>query len=195
LDEALGGGLPLGAVTEWGVPLGRGGRDVVLSWLTHLTRPHGANERGWALWIYSHADLTVYPPAWLARGVALSHVRFAQAARPLADLRPAFMEPLFKLIVLDGPRGLSGEECAFLARQARAHGQCILLLRDFFLGPSRGNVWAKLRLNCWYDDSSGRFRLQIVRGRAPRRLSLTSQDVLQLSLDDIRHDTLRGTEA
>lgn len=184
LDDFLGGGLPVGAVSEWGMPLGQGGRSLLVSWLAHLISPAPSpmeksthiHERGLAqgltLWCYARAQLQVYPPAWLSRGVALQRVRFACTAKPLADLRPVFLEPLFKVIVIDSPRGFTEDDCAFLARRARANGQTILLLRDFFLGEKRGNVWAPLRFNCWVDCASQQFRLRVVRGLSPRQLAL-----------------------
>ena len=38
LDDFLGGGLPLGAVSEWGLPPGRGGRELVASFVASVTR-------------------------------------------------------------------------------------------------------------------------------------------------------------
>ena len=146
LDDFLGGGLPVGAVSEWGMPLGQGGRSLLVSWLAHLIAPASSpreksaqvGERGLAqglaLWCYARPQLQVYPPAWLSRGVALQRIRFACTAKPLADLRPVFLESLFKVIIIDSPRGFTEDDCAFLARRARANGQTILLLRDFFLG-------------------------------------------------------------
>jgi hypothetical protein len=64
-----------------------------------------------------------------------------------------------------------------MARRARVNGQVILLLRDFFLSPTRGNVWTKLRLNCWLDHSADQYQLQVIRGLSPRQLSLNA-DVL-----------------
>lgn len=180
LDQFLDGGLPVGAVTEWGAPLGRGGREVLLAWLTQLGKPSvaGGSEEApaWALWAYSRAHLAIYPPAWQARGVPLARVRFAAVAAPLAELRPIFLEPLFRFIVIDGPRSFSDEDCAFVARQARLNDLIVIVARDGFLGPeapmSRSNVWARLRLNCWFDDLSRQYRLQVVRGMSPRQLVL-----------------------
>ena len=64
------------------------------------------------------------------------------------------------------------EDCAFIARTARENNQAILLLRDFFLGSRRGNVWAKLRINSWQNLEDGQFHLKVVRGLSPRELSV-----------------------
>ena len=112
LDQFLEGGIPLGAVSEWGVPLGGGGREVILSW---LNGHHTKKEAPWALWVSGHHNLRINPPAWLARGVALSRTRFAWTSRPLVDLKPVFMESPFQVIVIDSPRSFTEEDCAFLA--------------------------------------------------------------------------------
>src|SRR5690606_35424048 len=112
LDEFLEGGLPVGRVSEWGMPLGQGGRSLLISWLARL------KDQPLILWCSSHKQMQVYPPAWVSRGVALERVRFAVSAKPLAELRPVFMEPLFPIIILDCPRGFTEDDCAFLARRA-----------------------------------------------------------------------------
>lgn len=183
LDQFLDGGLPQGAVIEWGVPLGRGGREVMLAWLARATNPQpmGAPP-AWVLWAYSKAQLAIYPPAWQARGVALDRVRFAATSSPLAELRSAFLEPFFGVIVLDAPRSFTDEDCAFVARQARLNDQVVIVARDGLLGPAtqaRTNVWARLRLNCWYDHPTRQYRLQVVRGLSPRQLIL-GEDELRL---------------
>ena len=180
LDAFLEGGLPVGAVCEWGAPLGHGGRDVLLAWLARAT--HGdARELGetpvWALWAHARAHLMVYPPAWVARGVRLDRVRFAATTAPLAELRPVFLEPFFRIVVLDAPRQFSEEDCAFVARQARAHGLVVVVVRDVRLDAEQGNVWARLRLNGWYDGEARQYRLQVVRGLSPRQLALGEDEL------------------
>lgn len=166
LDEFFEGGLPLGAMTEWGAPFGRGGRELLLHWLAHATRSE------WVLWVHARAYLAVYPPAWLARGVPLERIRFAVTADPLEDLRPVFLEPFFRVVVLDAPPLFTKDDCAFVARRARAQGQAVIVVRDDFLDPRRGNVWARLRANCWYEPASRQYRLRVIRGLSPRQLSL-----------------------
>ncbi len=182
LDDFLGGGLSWGSVCEWGIPFGSGGREVLVSFLAgasslsnHMGRvDQAAVSLPWTLWVQGRSGLTVYPPAWHARGVDLERVRFATSAKPVADLKPVFMDPLFKIIVIDAPRSLSDDDCAFLARQARAQGQLIIILRDFFLGERRGNVWARLRINCWCPDPVHRpesLCLRVVRGLSQRQMT------------------------
>jgi RecA/RadA recombinase len=197
LDDFLGGGLPRGAITEWGAPLGQGGRDVLLAWLAQATQGRAQeataingvsvadmpsmdamDERPvWALWVHGRDHLMVYPPAWLARGVALQRMRFACSTKPLAELRPVFMEPLFRIIVLDAPRQFTDDDCAFVARQARLNDQVVVLIRDAFLGADRGNVWARLRLNCWYEPTARQYALRVVRGLPPRQLALIEDEI------------------
>ena len=185
LDEFLGGGLSWGSVCEWGIPFGSGGREVLVSFLatisstSTLTSNQGRVDQTaaplpWTLWVQGRSGLTVYPPAWHARGVDLERIRFTTSAKPVSDLKPVFMDPLFKIIILDAPRSLSDDDCAFLARQARAHGQLIIILRDFFLGERRGNVWARLRINCWCPDPIHRpesLCLRVVRGLSQRQMT------------------------
>ena len=185
LDEFFSGGLPLGAVTEWGAPLGHGGREVLLAWLARLTRPSQGRPHAepptappaWALWVYSRPQLDVYPPAWQARGVDLSRLRFACAASPVADLKPVLLSPFFRIVIFDAPQRFSAEDCAFLARQARINDQIVVVVRDALLGPRQGNVWARLRLNSWYDAPSRQYRLSVVRGLPPRQLTLSESDL------------------
>ncbi len=184
LDSFLDGGLPIGAVSEWGVPLGRGGRELLLTWLASRVQENHTNAQGyeaphWSLWVHSRTKLDVYPPAWLARGVSLKYTRFACSSRPLSDLKPVFLDPLFKVIIIDSPSSFSEEDCAFMARQARLNGQLILLLRDFFLSPKRGNVWAKLRLNSYFCERTQSYKLEMVRGLSQRKLSIDSQLISQ----------------
>ena len=174
LDAFLSGGLPFGAVTEWGMPLGRGGRLVVARFL----RGSPTVKTPLTLWVRPNNNpLVIYPPAWRAQGVDLARVRFAHSARPVAQLKPLFMDPLFKIIVLDSPETMAPEDVAYLARQARANGQLIMILRNYMLSSERGNVWAKLRMNCWAEPFAAQpFRLQVIRGFSFRRLSFALGD-------------------
>lgn len=166
LDEFFEGGIPLGAMTEWGAPFGQGGRELLVHWLGRAIKDE------WILWIHARAYLTIYPPAWYARGVALERIRFAVTADPLDDLRPVFLEPFFRVIVLDSPPLFGKDECAFIARRARAQGAAVILIRDDFLDAHHGNVWARLRVNGWYEPRSQQFRLRVIRGLSPRQLVL-----------------------
>lgn len=161
LDEFFLGGVPVGVLSEWGLPLGRGGRELLVAWLA-------ANPNLLTLWMYGFQDQAVNPVAWFARGANLHQIRFVCSSRPLVDLKPAFMEPLFKVMVIDCPHGITEEECAFIARRARVNNQVTLLLQDKNLAPSKGNIWAKLRVNC-YQDVEANLLLEVVRGLSPRK--------------------------
>lgn len=166
LDDFFSGGLPWGAVTEWGVPLGRGGRRLVAAFVASATKVKTASEPSLVLWVYAtKSALSVYPPAFLASGIDLSWIRFVATAWPLRELKPVFLDPLFKVIVLDSPERLTGDDLAFVAHQARANTQAVLVLRNYLLSPKSGNVWARVRLNAWQEAKRpGEFVVKAVRG-------------------------------
>jgi hypothetical protein len=82
------------------------------------------------------------------------------------------MDPFFKMIIFDGCSGLTTEDCQFLAQQARRYKQIVMILRDYELSARRGNVWAKIRVNCWRQPLKGLYYLQSVKGLPPRQLTL-----------------------
>ena len=166
LDDFFEGGVPLGTVMEWGAPFGQGGRQFLVCWLAQAAKAE------WILWVHARAYLSIYPPAWLARGLSLERIRFAVTADPLEDLRPVFLESFFRVIVLDSPPLLGRDECAFLARRARAQRALVILIRDECLDERRGNVWARLRINCWYEPRLQQYRLRVIRGLSPRQMTL-----------------------
>lgn len=148
LDAALGGGLARDGVSEWGLPPGRRGREVIIHYLARLLETHPNRQQAWCLWISPDTDeLRVYPPAWMARGLNLSRMRFARTDHPMKDLKAALLSSVFAAIVLDRPNRLRPDDCAFLAAQSRAHRRHTMILRDHFLSAGRGNVWARQRLN------------------------------------------------
>ena len=169
LDQILDGGLPYGSLIEWGLPYGQGGREILCRFLASAT----SNPLSlWCLWIVAKQDLTLYPPAWAARGVQLDKLRITRSEKPLETLRPVFSSPVFNIIVIDSPSQLSNEDCAFLQRQARQKQQIIMILRNRSLAPQRGNVWAKLRINAWQERTQDRYCIQVIRGLSPRQISL-----------------------
>ena len=175
LDEFLEGGLASGAVSEWGMPAGQGAREIVLSIVGRVTAAEML-----VLWVNGQDGLEVYPPAWSARGVDLRFIRFATAKKPIELLKPVFLEPLFRLVVLDSPKNLSGEEWAFMARQARAMEVHVMVLQNFFLSGRRGNIWARLRVNCRQRSNGVRgdgWQLEAVRGTARQPLDLRAIDM------------------
>lgn len=171
LDDFFAGGLPLGTMIEWGAPFGQGGREILVRYLASVSKEH------WVLWVHARACLTVYPPAWMARGLALEKIRFAVTAQPLEDLRAVFLERFFRVIILDAPPIFSKDDCAFVARRARVQQQLVILVRDHLLNASRGNVWARLRVNCRYEPAPQQYRLRVLRGLSPRQLSLREEDL------------------
>jgi RecA/RadA recombinase len=175
LDEFLEGGLASGAVSEWGMPAGQGAREIVLSIVGRVTAAEML-----VLWVNGQDGLEVYPPAWSARGVDLRFIRFATAKKPIELLKPVFLEPLFRLVVLDSPKNLSGEEWAFMARQARAMEVHVMVLQNFFLSGRRGNIWARLRVNCRQRSNGVQgdgWQLEAVRGTARQPLDLRAIDM------------------
>ncbi len=168
LNGYLEGGLPIGAICEWGLPPGQGGREIVLRWLSPLTQ-----QGGLCLWVCSQEDLLVYPPAWSARGVDLEKMRFAYTTSPLQELKPALMASVFKLIVLDAPKKISEDDLAFIAHQARKNGYIFMLLRNYLLTPQKGNVRARLRLNCRRDLQG--FKFECIKGLSAKNYRLRGE--------------------
>ncbi|MCP4754123.1 MAG: hypothetical protein GY866_24825 [Proteobacteria bacterium] len=177
VDDFLEGGLPFGGVTEFGVPLGKEGRILIARFLANATRGL-RTEPLWTLWVSSHRDFSVFPPAWFVRGISPARMVFAHSEVPVRDLKRAIVNPLFRLIVLDSPQAFSRDDCFFVNRQARSNRQLVILLRNFFLSNRQGNVWAKLRINCWKRHASGQFVLRVIRGLSYRQLSV-SEELLQ----------------
>lgn len=177
IDTFLDGGLPFNGITEFGMPLGKEGRLLLLKFLANATQGVSV-ESTWTLWASSHSDFTVFPPAWFARGVSPSRIVFTQSEAPAQDLKRAIINPFFKLIVLDSPQRFSKDDCFFINTQARQNQQLVILLRNFFLSNKQGNVWAKLRLNCWKQQTSGRFILRTVRG-LPRKEVIIHEEQLK----------------
>lgn len=172
LNRGMEGGLPMGSLIECGAPLGQGGREGLLPWIQAMTSPLAhTRDPGWALWVYSDAAMRPYAPAWQARGVDLRRLRFAETDHPLEDLRPVFLEPFFRLIVLDTPRRYAPEEYGFVARQARRLRQIVILVRPQRLWSDSSNVWARLRFNMWRDQGSDSYQMEVLKGLSPRRLS------------------------
>jgi hypothetical protein len=176
LDRFLVGGLPFGTIVEIGSPLGRGGRRPLIDFIAAATQGRSTPLPCWVLWAYSSGQ--VYPPAWRAHGVNLSRVCFARSGKPLAQLRPALLSPLFKVIVLDAPTHLSGDDLTFLAHHARLQGKLFIIIRNYMLQRDGHSIWPKLRLNSWRQpDQPGSYRLDVVRGLSPRTAVIRMDDI------------------
>ena len=111
------------------MPLGTGGREVILAFLAQATNQLAPC---WCLWVHSQPQMEVYAPAWLARGVNLSRICFAHTKNPVSSLKPVFLDSFFRVIILDMPSGLSREDEAFLVQKIRRQNQLIIIIRNFF---------------------------------------------------------------
>lgn len=151
------GGIHYGRVIEWGAPLGRCGRFMILRFLRDL------NEA--VVWIHGQKEeLQVYAPAWAERGVDLSLFYFIRSRNPLPDLRPLFLEPAFKVIVIDCPEKLSAGDWSFICSKVRENKQLLFVLRPFFLSTKRGNPLVNWRVNCWLKPKLGKYCLNFLKG-------------------------------
>lgn len=182
IDYFLEEGLSFGQLTEWGIPWGSGGRSLIVHFLAEASR-----RKQYGLWVHDQEGLELYPPAWQHLGVDLKYFRSSVTsqekrqksafgftrkktvyARAIDDLKPAFMSPFFKVIIIDCH--ISPQDYAFLSQRARCQKQLIFVLRKHHLSSRMGNVWAKSRLNVWRDPLSKRFYLQSVKGFSPRQI-------------------------
>lgn len=161
--------LPTNCLSEWGMPLGQKGRQLILKYL--------ARRNGLVLWIYSEESMEVYPPAWHAQGMNLQRIYFARCSAPLTQLKAVFFEPLFQSIILDCPQDFSRDDQNFLAYRARKQKQSICILRNFFLSQNMGNPFAKIRLNCFYNHTKQEYRIHPVRGPLSQDIILTDQSL------------------
>ncbi len=177
LDKALNGGLPIGGIVEWGMPLGGRSRELLLPWLASITTPLNYTAPGWVLWAYSWDYLSIYPPALAARGVSLAYTRFAKTTSPLEDLRPVFLQPFFRLIILDAPAKLSDQDLSFIARQARQLKQCIVIIRNSYLTSAQSHALVRTRLNSHYIVEKDEFRLDVLRGGSPTSVHVPRSEV------------------
>jgi len=183
LDLQLRGGLPYGSVTEWGCPLGKGGRRWVLKFLKNAQE----QKSQWILWVspkkevdpkkpflrnlhrsnlcsVTTSNLSIFPPAWHAQGIDLKRIRFAHSNAVMRDFRSVWSDDFFKVIVLDRPVGLRKEDFAALHQSARRSNTLIIILRDHYLSNRYGNVWAKTRLQIYQDHSTQVAKAHFLRG-------------------------------
>ncbi|MES2745899.1 MAG: hypothetical protein V4655_10760 [Bdellovibrionota bacterium] len=172
LDTLLDGGLQEGEVSEWGMPWGQGLRDLVLPFLSCAQRQHGY----WILWVSGHDRVTINPWAWHARSIDLETIRFVSSQDPLYDLRQLFLSDFFRVIVLDQIPHLKEEDCQHLARHARTYGLTILILRPHRLTHEQGNIWTRLRANCFQDLAREKITIEILKGRAPKTLTFSPNE-------------------
>lgn len=158
ISSQLGGGLPKGAISEFGIPLHHTGRSVLADFIGYATQHHDL-----CLWINGHSDLSIYPPAWAARGINPARWVVANTKTPTRALKAALMKRLFKLVIFDMPLNSLGiEDIAFIGMQARINRYAVVLIRPHLLHPKSGNPWAKLRVNL--HGSGDRLRLHVIKG-------------------------------
>jgi len=158
ISSQLGGGLPKGSISEFGIPLHSTGRSILADFVGYATQHHDL-----CLWINGHPELSIYPPAWTARGINPSRWVVANTATPIRALKAALMKRLFKLVIFDmPPSGLGIEDIAFIGMQARINRYAAVLIRPHLLHPKSGNPWAKLRVNL--HGSGDRLRLNLLKG-------------------------------
>ena len=168
LDVCLGGGLDIGGISEWGMPVGQGGRAIFLSLVARLTNDRAQKP---VLWILGQPGIKIFATVWMSFGVKMANILFANSFRPLTDLREVFLEPAFSFVVLDTPKSLSKEEYAFITKQAQKNSMHVCVIQNYFLNQQIGNVWAKKRVNCVMDNSVLRaFQIDILRGEKVTKL-------------------------
>lgn len=164
LDEFFNGGLAFGTLLEMGIPFGNGGRRLLAHFIAAASSGASDGQRLWCLWISARPQPVVYPPAWQALGVDLQRLRFASSASPVSDLKAAFLNDLFRVIVIDHPAPLKQDEYVFLAQCARQHRKIIVVARDGLLSPRDSNTAARYRLNVWRPAHQNILHLSPVRG-------------------------------
>ncbi len=168
VTQFLDGGIRTGTITEWGIPLGCSGRRIIVDFVSQITQH---NEL--CLWVNGHSDLKIHPPAWISRGVNPLKWVVANATAPVNQLKPAIMQPIFKLLVLDmAAHQLSTEDIAFIGLQARLHRYAVIIIRPHLLSNKRGNAWAKYRINV--HPQGEHLHLSVVKGLQERHLTLAN---------------------
>jgi len=165
LTQFLGGGIPKGAITEMGIPVGFAGRSIVADFVSHVT------QTDLCLWVNGHSDMRLYPPAWISRGVNPLKWVVANSDSPVRQLKASLMQPIFQLLVLDmESHQLSAEDIAFISIQARIHRYAVVVIRPFLLSNRQGNSWAKLRLNV--TPNHKQLHLSVIKGLSERQLTI-----------------------
>ncbi|MBI2602593.1 MAG: hypothetical protein HYW48_06020 [Deltaproteobacteria bacterium] len=171
VDDFLSGGFPIGSLIEWGVPMGKEGRQLLFPFLANVTQGRQFPP-SFVLWVNGFKELKVFPPAWFVRGVVPGKVLFAQSCDVLHDLKQVFLSPVFKVIVLDTPQYLSREDCLFLKKKAQRHKQILFLLRPYRLNNEKGNVACSVRMNIWRDQQKDTLVAHVIKGLTDRKLFL-----------------------
>ncbi|MBC8089374.1 MAG: hypothetical protein H7Z40_19085 [Phycisphaerae bacterium] len=133
LDEALGGGVPRGRVTEVVGPLGAGKTSLVRQLVRQVLA-----EGGWVAWV--DATRTLAPQELAGLGERLIVVRPRDYTRGAwcADL--LLRSGVFSLVVLDGAPVLSRTLGVRLSQLARERDAAFVVLRDGTQGSRLGGA-------------------------------------------------------
>lgn len=165
LTQFLGGGLPKGAITEIGIPVGFSGRSIVADFVSHVT------QTDLCLWVNGHSEMRLYPPAWISRGINPLKWVVANSASPVRELKASLMQPIFQLLILDmESHQLSADDIAFISMQARIHRYAVVVIRPCLLSNHHGNAWARLRFNIAPQHQA--LHISVIKGLSERQLSI-----------------------
>lgn len=170
LDSLFPNGIPFGKLIEWGIPLGCDGRRIPILLLCNLQQP--------VLWILGDTQARVFAPAWAHLGMDLQRVFFMHSERPVQQLRPVFLEDLFKVIVIDSPQRLTKGELAFLTAQARARSYALFCIQPYFLTTRLGNPYATMRINC-QQQSPSQWQVRCIKGKENRPIRVSLDESLR----------------
>ncbi|GEM_PF-2829420 len=160
-------GFNPGQLIEWGAPFGHDARSIILNFLLDSAGP--------ILWIYSNPNTQPYPPAWAARGASLDQFYFIHCEEPVRRLRPIFMEPTFRVIVLDAPQRVYKGELSFITPWLRKNEQTLFLIRPYFLSQKRGNPFSHQRINICFDAGQNNYYIHSIRGGHRPSLTLSKE--------------------
>lgn len=165
ITQFLGGGLPKGAITEIGIPVGFSGRSIVADFVSHVT------QTDLCLWVNGHSEMRLYPPAWISKGINPLKWVVANSSAPVRELKSSLMQPIFQLLILDMESSqLSTDDIAFIGMQARLHKYAVVVIRPHLLSNQRGNTWAKLRLNI--APHQHLLHLSVIKGLNERQINI-----------------------
>ena len=177
ITSFLDGGIPEKRISEWGIPAGQRGRELVLTFLKQASQ---SQKR--VLWVNGHADLTIFPPAWYARGIDPQSIFFTTSDDPMKALKPALLRNYFDMIVFDaGDKQISKIDMAFIRNQLQTTKQTILVLRPHLLSSKQGNPFAHLRININSATQDNRLKLTVLRGLSYRELEIQHTELEELS--------------
>jgi hypothetical protein len=150
------------SVIEWGAPRDQFARSILASTLAYFKGP--------ILWIHSHRNLTIFPPAWQSKGLDLNRLFFIQYSQTIKNIGPCFQTQLFNFIILDCPLKLTRSDLRQLQLWAKSYKYCLFILRPFLLSSNRGNPYAHLRFNLFYQFEQNTMLLQPIKGKIKKNI-------------------------